>query len=138
PSVYKHFPSKAGLLYAIARRAADRLALGAEEAFRVSKDESEALRRMVRSYVRVLTGFPELVVGISVDGTNIPEQDRAEGLRVQRDYVAQWGKLLLASQSGLTAREAMISLHAALTYVNDLGRILRAAYLHRLYGGLVA
>ncbi|HKS44822.1 MAG TPA: TetR family transcriptional regulator [Amycolatopsis sp.] len=138
PSVYKHFPSKAALLCAIARRAADRLAVGAEHAIRTSATEAEALRALVESYVRVLTSSPELAVGFAIDGANIPEQDRADLLRVQRDYVTQWVNLLVAARPGLNAREAKIIVHAALTVANDLTRTRRIASRPRLPADLVA
>ena len=125
PSVYRHFPSKASLVQAIARRAADRLALATEEVLRGSPDERTALRGLVDSYVRVLTGSPELMVSFSIDGVNLAEQDRAELLSVQRDYVAQWVRLLCAAQPELPAREAKIIVHAALTIANDLARTRR-------------
>jgi AcrR family transcriptional regulator len=124
PSVYRHFPSKAALLNAIARRAADRLALGAEHALRTSATETEALRELVDSYVAVLTRFPELAVAFSVDGINLTEQDRADLLRIERDYVRQWRDLLCP---GLNPREANITVHAALTIANDLTRTRRTA-----------
>ncbi|HET6503404.1 MAG TPA: TetR/AcrR family transcriptional regulator [Amycolatopsis sp.] len=138
PSVYKHFPSKAGLLCAIARRAADRLALDAERARQSSADEAEALHRLVKSYVRALRGSPELSVGLSITGANIPEHERADLLRVQRDYVAQWVELLVAARPGLNAREAKITVHAALTIANDLTRTRRIASRPRLSAELVA
>jgi AcrR family transcriptional regulator len=125
PSVYRHFPSKASLVHAIARRAADRLALATEEVLRGSSDEPEALRRLASSYVQVLTGSGELAVSFGIDGVNVAEQDRAELLRIQRDYVAQWVDLLCATRPELNAREAKITVHAALTIANDLARTRR-------------
>jgi AcrR family transcriptional regulator len=128
PSVYRHFPSKASLLTAICQRAADRLALGAEHALRTSApvDEREALRGLTESYVHTLTGSAELAVSFSGDRVNIPERDRGELIRVQRDYVGQWVRLLQAVRPHLTAREAKITVHAALTIANDLVRTRRA------------
>lgn len=138
PSVYKHFPGKPGLLCAIGRRVAGRLALDAERARQRSVDEAEALRRLAESYVRVLTGSPELLVSLSVSGANIPEQDRADLLRAQRDYVAQWVDLLVAARPGLTTREATITVHAALTIANDLTRTRRLVARPGLADELVA
>jgi AcrR family transcriptional regulator len=140
PSVYRHFPSKAGLLAAIGRRAADRLALGAEYALRTSAppDEREGLRRLVDSYVRTLTGPPELLVSFSVDRVHIAERDRAELVRIQRDYVAQWIALLEAVHPELNPREAKITVHAALTIANDLSRTRRVSTRANLPAELVA
>lgn len=138
PSVYKHFPSKSGLFCAIARRVAGRLALDAERALRRSANETEALQRLTESYVRVLTGSPELLVSLSVPGANIPEQDRADLIRAQRDYVARWVDLLMAARPGLPGREATITVHAALTIANDFTRTRRLAARPRLAAELVA
>ncbi|CAM2927018.1 TetR/AcrR family transcriptional regulator [Saccharomonospora xinjiangensis] len=129
PSVYRHFPSKAALLAAIGRRAGDRLMLAADQALRASApaDEREALRRLADSYVRTLTGPPELLVAFSVDHVHIDEKDRPELLRIQRDYVAQWVRLLEVVHPGIDSREAKITVHAALTIANDLTRTRRVA-----------
>ncbi|MBB3663981.1 AcrR family transcriptional regulator [Prauserella sediminis] len=124
PSVYRHFPSKASLLGAIGRRAGDRLLLGAEDALR-SDGEWPALHRLAESYVATLTGQPELLVSFSVDRVHIDERDRPELLRIQREYVSRWVRLLEAARPELDTREAKITVHAALTVANDLTRTRR-------------
>lgn len=125
PSVYRHFPSKAALMAAICHRAADRLALAAETALQAS-GERDALRRLAASYVHTLLHTPELLVSFTADRVTMPERDKADLLRVQRDYVAQWTTLLSAVQP-LPLREAKITVHAALTIANDLARTRRVA-----------
>lgn len=126
PSVYRHFPSKAALMVAIGHRAADRLALAAERAMQTS-DELSALRRLAASYVHTILHTPELLVSFSADRVTMPDRDKADLLRVQRDYVAQWVTLLSAVRPELPAREAKIAVHAALTIANDLARTRRVA-----------
>ena len=125
PSVYRHFSSKAALMSAIARRAADRLLLDAERVRLSSADETEALRGLIDSYVRVLTGSAELAVSFSADALNYAEEEGDELRRIQRDYVAQWVGLLGAAQPSMNARDAKITVHAALTIANDLSRTRR-------------
>ena len=137
PSVYRHFPSKASLADAIGRRAGDRLVLRAEEVLRTSADEAEALDRLVESYVRTITGSPELVVSFSISGVSLTENERAEHRRIQRDYVGRWVDLLGAARPGLGAREAKIIVHAALTIANDLARTRRAVVRPNLPAELV-
>jgi hypothetical protein len=55
----------------------------------------------------------------------MPERDKADLLRVQRDYVQKWVSLLSAIHPELNAREAKITVHAALTIANDLARTRR-------------
>jgi AcrR family transcriptional regulator len=127
PSVYRHFPGKAALMVAIGHRAADRLALGAEYALRTSAptNERDALRRLAESYIHTLVRTPELSVAFSGDPVTMPERDKADLLRVQRDYVQKWVSLLSAIHPELNAREAKITVHAALTIANDLARTRR-------------
>ncbi|MDT8911612.1 helix-turn-helix domain-containing protein [Amycolatopsis sp. PS_44_ISF1] len=126
PSVYRHFPSKAALMVAIGHRAADRLALAAEQALR-ALDEETGLRRLAASYVHTLLHTPELLVSFTADRVTMPDRDKADLLRIQRDYVAQWLTLLTAVHPGLPAREAKVRVHAALTVANDLSRTRRVS-----------
>ncbi|WP_406637944.1 TetR/AcrR family transcriptional regulator [Amycolatopsis sp. WGS_07] len=121
PSVYRHFPSKAALMVAIGHRAADRLALAAEQALQ-APDERAALGRLAASYVHILLRTPELLVSFTADRVTMPERDKADLRRVQRDYVDQWVSLLCAVFPELPTREARIRVHAALTIANDLSR----------------
>jgi AcrR family transcriptional regulator len=126
PSVYRHFPSKAALMVAIGHRAADRLALAAERALQAT-DERSALHRLAASYVHTILHTPELLVSFSADRVTMPDRDKADLLRVQRDYVTQWVTLLSATHPSLPPREAKITVHAALTIANDLARTRRVA-----------
>ncbi|MFE6616716.1 TetR/AcrR family transcriptional regulator [Amycolatopsis sp. NPDC057786] len=124
PSVYRHFPSKAALMVAIGHRAADRLALAAERALRTD-DERDALRRLAASYVHTLLHTPELLVSFSGSPMELPERDKADLIRVQRDYVARWIALTSEVRPELSLREVKITVHAALTIANDLARTRR-------------
>ncbi|WP_410576684.1 TetR/AcrR family transcriptional regulator [Amycolatopsis sp. lyj-108] len=124
PSVYRHFPSKAALMVAIGHRAADRLALAAERALRTD-DERDALRRLAASYVHTLLHTPELLVSFSGSPMELPERDKADLIRVQRDYVARWIALVSEVRPELSLREVKITVHAALTIANDLARTRR-------------
>ncbi|RSN11981.1 TetR family transcriptional regulator [Streptomyces sp. WAC 05977] len=124
PSVYRHFPSKAALMVAIGHRAADRLALAAERALRTG-DERDALRRLAASYVHTLLHTPELLVSFSGSPMELPERDKADLIRVQRDYVARWIALTSEVHPELSLREVKITVHAALTIANDLARTRR-------------
>lgn len=124
PSVYRHFPSKAALMVAIGHRAADRLALAAERALRTG-DERDALRRLAASYVHTLLRTPELLVSFSGSPMELPERDKADLIRVQRDYVARWIALTSEVHPELSLREVKITVHAALTIANDLARTRR-------------
>lgn len=127
PSVYRHFANKRALLWAICQRATHRLELGADEALRASAPPTcqEALRRLCASYVATLTGSRELAVSFSSDPGNLLEEQRAELLDRQRDYVVKWVDLLCEAAPETDRRSARITVHAALTVANDLVRTRR-------------
>ena len=127
PSVYRHFANKRALLAAICQRATHRLELGADEALSASLPPTrrEALRRLCASYVATLTGSRELAVSFSSDPGNLLEEQRAELLDRQRDYVAKWVDLLGEVDPERDRRAARITVHAALTVANDLVRTRR-------------
>ena len=138
PSIYRHFPGKQAILYAIARRAADRLATDVDDAMRGNASEVAALHRLIASYVRVLTTAPELTVAFSIDTASLDDAERAELIRVQRDYVTRWAGLLQVVRPSLTLREAKVTTHAALAVANDLARARRFAGRPDLMGDLRA
>ncbi|MGH3433970.1 MAG: TetR/AcrR family transcriptional regulator [Thermocrispum sp.] len=121
PSVYRHFPSKTAVFMAAASRVAERLAAGRARVAATAATELEALRGLVRSYVETMVDSADLMsVGREIRA--LSEADRTELRRVQRDYVAEWVRLLVAVRPDLTPVEARVVVHMGLTIVNDLIR----------------
>jgi AcrR family transcriptional regulator len=127
PSIYRHFAGKADILAAAGYRMADRLRIGAERALGEATGPDDAMARLVRSYVDIVLRSDNLMAVFVSESVSMAERDAKELVRVQRDYVAQWVRLLVQSAPGLTEREARITVHAALTIVNDLTRTPRVA-----------
>ncbi|GAB2929629.1 TetR/AcrR family transcriptional regulator [Rhodococcus aerolatus] len=125
PSVYRHFPSKAAVLVAICRRSAQRLEVAADEAVRGAPTPSAVVRALVGSYVGVLAGSPDLVVGFTADHTQLTPAERAELLEAQRAYVARWVDALRGTHPDLGASAARVLVHAALGVANDVSRTRR-------------
>lgn len=127
PSIYRHFASKAELLVAAGYRMADRLNVDAARALREAVDPADALTRLVASYVDTVVSSGNLMAIFASESINLAERDARELVRVQRAYVAEWVKLLLETAPALDEREARITVHAALTIINDLTRTPRIA-----------
>jgi AcrR family transcriptional regulator len=122
-SVYRYFDSKAAIMLAAAYRMADRLVLDVQRALAAAEDPADALRRIVTSYVDVVMNSDGVVMLYLEElGGAVSDRDRNELRRRQRDYVAHWIRLLCTVQSGLSEPEARITVHAALTVINDLPR----------------
>lgn len=121
PSVYRHFPSKKAVFLAAAGRIAERLGQGRDQVAMTAASESEALRGLAGSYVDVMLSSADLMsVGREVPG--LTDIERTELRRVQREYVAEWVRLLQAVRPELSAAEAKAVVHMALTVANDLIR----------------
>lgn len=125
PSVYRHFPSKAAVLVAICRRSAGRLEVAADGATRGAADPRAVLRALVGSYVGVLTGSADLVVGFTADHALLTPAERAELLDAQRAYVARWVDALRVVHPELGPPAARVLVHAALGTANDVARTRR-------------
>ena len=121
PSVYRHFPSKTALFMAASARIHDRLARGRDQVAATAKTEREALEGLVRSYVQVMRDCADLLmIGREIGALTAAE--RNELRRVQREYVAEWVRLLMAIRPDLVTPEARVVVHMALTIANDLVR----------------
>jgi AcrR family transcriptional regulator len=127
PSIYRYFPGKTAILVAAGYRMADRLALTADTAIGDAADPDDALARLASSYVDTVLRSDNLLATFASEHGNLPDPDRKELLRVQRTYVAQWVRLLRTVAPELSEPEARITVHAALTIVNDLARTPRIA-----------
>jgi AcrR family transcriptional regulator len=127
PSIYRHFASKADILVAAGYRMGDRLHVEAERALAEATDPGDALHRLVVSYVDTVLRTGNLMALFASESISMAERDAKELLRIQRSYVAEWVKLLGETAPGLAEREARITVHAALTIINDLTRTPRIA-----------
>ncbi|MGH3881348.1 MAG: TetR/AcrR family transcriptional regulator, partial [Actinophytocola sp.] len=127
PSIYRYFPGKTAILVAAGYRMADRLAHTADTAIGDAADPDGTLARLASSYVDTVLRSDNLLATFASEHGNLPDPDRKELLRVQRTYVAQWVRLLRAVAPELSEPEARITVHAALTVVNDLARTPRIA-----------
>lgn len=138
PSIYRYFPGKSAILVAAGYRMADRLARAAEPAIAEATDPADALDRLAASYVDTVLRSDNLMATFATELGNLPDRDRKELVRVQRDYVAQWIRLVRTVSPELPEADARITVHAALTVVNDLARTPRILARPRIAAELTA
>ncbi|MPZ85919.1 MAG: TetR family transcriptional regulator [Actinophytocola sp.] len=125
PSIYRYFPGKSAILVAAGYRMADRLDRTAGIAIDEATDPHDALARLAASYVDTVLRSDNLMATFAGELANLPDRDRKEMVRVQREYVAQWVNLMRTVSPELSEPDARITVHAALTVVNDLARTPR-------------
>lgn len=138
PSIYRYFPGKAAILVAAGYRMADRLAATAEVAIGDATDPADAIARLAESYVDTVLRSDNIMATFASELGNLPDPDRKELVRVQRDYVAHWIRLVRTVTPDLPEPDARVTVHAALTIVNDLARTPRIVTRPRIAAELTS
>lgn len=118
-SVYRHYTSKASLLAAVYYRAADRLEATTASAVEPATDSTDALRRLVRAYVRFAFGHRHLAAVYLSEYRNLPADDRHALRRAQRDHVNQWVRLTGGVRPDRRPVQNRLLVHAALNIIHD-------------------
>lgn len=136
-SVYRHFSGKTDLLLTACRRMADRMASDAERVVTTADGPWEALLALLGTYAETFLRNVDLVTVYLTELPNLPGPERAELERLQRAYVSRWVALLRASRSEMDESAARVTVHAALTVVNDLTRTRQVANRPALPGEVV-
>ncbi|AJT43174.1 hypothetical protein UM93_14870 [Psychromicrobium lacuslunae] len=122
--VYRHFESKADILRQACSRAAAELEQAATRAVNSSADPGHALAALCDDYVRYSFANYQLAAVYFAEVGNLSETVQ-RGLRtMQRQHLSVWVELLQGARPELTAKEAMILVHAALSVVQDIGTLL--------------
>lgn len=124
-SIYRYFPSKADILAAAFYRASERVAESTAQALSGAADDTDALHRMIESYVGLTFERSALVSVYLAENNNLPAADRHELRKVQRLHVEEWVRLLGRRRPELAVPEARILVHAALNLATDLSRLVR-------------
>ncbi|TDQ01067.1 TetR family transcriptional regulator [Labedaea rhizosphaerae] len=122
PSVYRHFDSKASIMLAAAYRMADGLEVDVRRALAAATDPADALHRIVASYVDFVANSDGVAMQYGQELAAVAERHRTELRKRQRDYVAHWVRLLRTLRPEVSEAQARITVHAALTVINDLPR----------------
>lgn len=135
-SVYRHFSGKTDLLLTACRRMADRLAADAERVVAGADGPWEALTALLASYAGTFLRNVDLVAVYLTELPNLPGPERTELERLQRAYVSRWVALLRAARPELDESAARVTVHVALTVVNDLARTRQVASRPALSGEL--
>ena len=123
--IYKYFSGKADVLAAGFRRAADWLSAELSAIVTTVADPEEALTTIIDAYVVRSFEEPELDYVYYAERLNMTVADQKILRSLQRSNVEAWVDLLVAVRRDWTPGQARFAVHAAMSLVVDLGRLMR-------------
>jgi AcrR family transcriptional regulator len=123
--IYRYFSGKSDILAAAFRRAADRLSAELTQIVAMSSDREEALTAVIDAYVLRSFDRPELDYVYYTERLNMTAGDQKILRNLQRANVESWVELVVSVRPEWTPGQARFAVHAAMSLVIDLGRLMR-------------
>jgi AcrR family transcriptional regulator len=123
--IYRYFSGKSDILAAAFRRAADRLSAEMLEIIASTPDREDALTSVIDAYVRRSFDRPELDYVYYTERLNMTPGDQKILRNLQRANVESWVELVVSVRPEWTPGQARFAVHAAMSLVIDLGRLMR-------------
>lgn len=131
--IYRHFDGKNAILVELFDRVVDRLVADAEDLLRTVDEPQSALASLVRGQVEFTLSERALCEVYLQEARNLPQKDLRRLKWKQRHYVDLWLELLRAVLPELSAGEAQVRVHGAISTVHSVLR-----YHARLEGAELA
>jgi AcrR family transcriptional regulator len=123
--IYRYFSGKSDILAAAFRRAADRLSAELSAIVAAMPDREEALTAVIDAYVTRSFDRPELDYVYYTERLNMTPGDQKILRNLQRANVESWVELVVSVRQEWTPGQARFAVHAAMSLVIDLGRLMR-------------
>lgn len=123
--IYRYFAGKSDILAAAFRRAADRLSEELTTITGAIADPEDALGAVIDTYVARSFAQPELEYVYYTERLNMSPTDQKILRNMQRANVESWVELVVAVRPEWTPGQARFAVHAAMSLVIDLGRLMR-------------
>lgn len=125
--IYRYFSGKSEILAAAFRRAADELAAELSSITATVHEREDALTAVIDAYVARSFAQPELDYVYYSERLNMSAADQKILRNMQRSTVESWVELVVAVRPEWTPGQARFAVHAAMSLVIDLGRLMRYA-----------
>lgn len=123
--IYKYFSGKSDILAAAFRRAADRLSAELSAVMATVSDPEESLAAVIDAYVNRSFDQPELENVYYSERLNLAPAEQRILRDLQRSTVESWVELVVSVRPDWTAGQARFAVHAAMSLVIDIGRLVR-------------
>ncbi|BBX88280.1 TetR/AcrR family transcriptional regulator [Mycolicibacterium aubagnense] len=120
PAIYRHFDSKSDLLAALFERVVDNLLECATATIEQSRDEAEALTRLVSGQVALVTDQRELAIVYYREVHNLSDQQQSRLRRKQRLYLEEWVHLVGELRPAVDEIELRAIVHGAIGAIQSI------------------
>jgi AcrR family transcriptional regulator len=119
PALYRHFPGKDALLTAVLVPISERLLTEGRRRAEAAADPAAALDALVRWHTDFALGNPDVITVQDRELDNLPVEVAREVRRLQRSYVEEWVRVLLALDPGLDEPTTRAAVHSAFGLLNS-------------------
>jgi AcrR family transcriptional regulator len=119
PALYHHFAGKEAMLAAALNPVSEGLLAGGRERVAEADAPEAALVALVEFHVDFALNNPAVIALHLHELDRLPDEPRREIRRLQRLYVEEWVRVLLALRAELSAPEARVLAHAAFGLMNS-------------------
>jgi AcrR family transcriptional regulator len=122
PAVYRHYASKADILLDAYDRVGSRVAVGVEAALAAAMGPSDALARLIDSYVTIAIDNVDLIIATGQEGAALPDAERPRLARQRRDIAESWIRVVGELRPDLTEAEVRRHVASAFPMVNHVAQ----------------
>lgn len=122
PALYRHFPSKEGLLAEMLVGISEHLLAGGQERAAQHTDPVDLLDALIAFHTDFALRQPELITVQDRDLANLPDDARRRVRGLQRAYVEIWVGALVRAGLAASDEAARVAAHAAFGLMNSTPR----------------
>ena len=122
PALYRHFPSKEGLLVEMLVGISEHLLARGRELAGAASGPRPLLDALVDFHIGFALEQPELITVQDRDLSNLPDDARRRVRALQRHYVEIWEGAVAALRPDLSATSVRVATHAAFGLMNSTPR----------------
>lgn len=127
PALYNYFPSKEALLCELLVDVSTRLLAGCLEIVGDDRGPEQTLEELIAFHVEFATTEPDIILLQDRELSSLPSDANRKVRRLQREYLREWQKVLVAIHPEFTEHEAQTRLLATVGLLNSTPHSAKAS-----------
>lgn len=127
PALYNYFPSKEALLCELLVDVSTRLLAGCLEIVGDERPPAETLDELIAFHVEFATTEPDIILLQDRELSSLPAEANRRVRRLQREYLREWQRVLVAVHPEIGDGEAQTRLLATIGLLNSTPHSARAS-----------